>query len=153
MSQKLLRKLRKETDDKIEDVVDILLKNVPGKDVKSNLEWIENSSKLLSYKKRKNKQLILASAALIICTVIAGGLWAISKSRINVSMNTVSSNVTFKLSEDWSLPAPFTTGNLRIENFQALHAPELGIAFEDDTGSAQLEVSGKNIVIEKIGVG
>lgn len=150
MSEKLLVKLEKKTDEKIEQVVEKLLKSDPGENIKSNLDWIEKSSKLLSYKRKKNKLWIPASVVLIICTVVAGGLWAISKSEINVSMKTVSSNVAFKLSERWSLPAPFTTGNLRIENFQALHSPELGITFEDDSGSAQLEVSGKNIVIEKL---
>ncbi|MGD2087820.1 MAG: hypothetical protein PVH61_16700 [Candidatus Aminicenantes bacterium] len=153
MTEKLLDKL-KELEKKrnviLEQEVEKLLEIDTDEDIQSNPDWLEQSSKLLSYKKKKSKLWIPASVVLIICTVVAGGLWAISKSEINVSMKTVSSNIAFKLSERWSLPAPVTTGNLRIENFQALHAPELGVTFEDNSGSAQLEVSGKNIVIEKL---
>ena len=56
----------------------------------------------------------------------------------------------FTLSEEWRLPETFSTDSLRIENFQALHNTELDINFNDQSGNAYLEVSGKDIVIERL---
>ncbi len=158
MNEKLLDKIKeleKKRDVILEQEVEKLLDIDTGEDIQSNLDWLEKSSKLLSYKKnimsgKKNRRLIPAMILLLSCTLAIGLLWSISKSQITVSMKTVSSNVGFTLSENWSLPETLTTDYLRIENFQALHAPELGITFEDQSGNAQLEISGKNIVIETL---
>jgi hypothetical protein len=151
MSDKLLKKLEKIRNKKIKQQAERLIKNDICEDIKSDLDWIETSSRLLSYKKNnKLFGLIPPPVVLIICFLVAGFLWAVSLPGINVTMKIVSDSVSFTLSEKWSLPKPFTTRYLRIENFQALHAPELGISFEDESGSAELEIYGKNIVIEKL---
>jgi hypothetical protein len=151
MSDKPLKKLEKIRNKKIKQEAERLIKNDACEDIKSNLDWIETSSRLLSH--QKNNKLfgfIPAPAVLIICFLVAGLLWAISIPEINVTMKTVSHSVGFTLSEKWSLPKPFTTGYLRIENFQALHAPELGISFDNESGSAEVEIYGENIVMEKL---
>lgn len=151
-NKKPFKELKKKTKEKIDQQAEKLLKSDPGKDIKSNLDWIENSTKLLSYRKNHGWFGRIPAAVVLFFFVLtaAGLLWTISLSRINMSMETVSSNAAFTLSESWWLPQRFTTGYLRIENFQALHGPELDLTFEDESGSAQLEVSGKKIVIERL---
>lgn len=158
MTEKLpdkIKELEKKRAVTLEQGVERLLAIDTGEDIQSDLEWLEESSTLLNHVKnimsgKKSWKLIGAIILFLTCTLIVGGLWAISLPETYVSMKTVSGNVGFTLSENWSLPETFTTDYLRIENFQALHAPELDITFNHQSANAQLEISGKNIVIERL---
>ncbi len=158
MNEKLLDKIKeleKKREVIFEQEAEKLLATGSDEETKSNLDRIENLSKLLDYKKniistKRYKRLIPALLLILSCTIVAGLLWSTTKSKITVSMKTVSSNVGFTLSQEWSLPETVTTDFLRIENFQALNNAELDLSFEDQSGNADLEVRGKDIVIESL---
>lgn len=151
MDKEVFKKFERKRESKIEKIIGSLLDNKSVEEVEADIQWLEASSKLLGHKKNNRRwKLITDVTVVLILLFFAGMLWTMSLSEINVSIKTRSSNVKFMLADKWTLSGPFTVQCLRIENIQTLHAPELNISFEDESRSSSLDITGENIVIEKL---
>jgi hypothetical protein len=144
-----LKELRKKRKRKVDETFEKLLGDSSIEEINAGIAWLEASSKLLNiYRGRKPWYKLTLAFIIVLFTALVFGI--ITKSEVNASMKVRCTNVNFLLSEKWPLPDPIPVDYLRIENFQALHAPELDISFNDESRGSYLELRGENIVIENL---
>lgn len=150
MDKKLTKRLNEERARRLSEAAK-LLENDDIDGAKSQLNWVDTSSKLLSstqHATRRKWSVIILS----VCVVLAGIAWTLRISRTHVSLDVITENVVLTLRQDWSCNHHFTPGRILISNITELSAPGLNLTAGANSGkdSMWLELQGNGISVEEL---
>jgi hypothetical protein len=151
MDEKAMEQMNSERIRRIDEASRKLLSNdLDG--AKSDLAWMEISSKLAAAGQKKSHVLLPIILTGIVCILLVGFAWTIRRPWVQVSVEVVTANVSMTLSKDWIARHSFASDKVFINNLMEISAPGLNLSKKSDPGKEQmsLELKGKDIIISKL---
>jgi hypothetical protein len=139
--------------ERVASAIRLALDPKKSEDLKTNIEEVENYSKLLSLvEARWSADWIAAAIVAVVCLAVASFLWSTKVSATNVSMTLETESIRGMLGHDWRVDDPFQSSAMHFENLSAVQAPNLGLAINGGKGDAWFSLAGGQLTLEGLQV-
>jgi len=151
MDEKAIEQMNSERIRRIDEASRKLLSNdLEG--AKSDLAWMEISSKVAVAGQKKSHVLLPIILTGIVCILLVGFAWTIRRPWVQVSVEIVTANVSMTISKDWLARHSFASDKVFINNLMEINAPGLNLSKKLNPEKEQMsaELKGKDIIINKL---
>ena len=121
--------------------------------IRPDLEEIDAYSKLLAAAEPpRQRTWIMPAVVAVVCVVVAGLLWSMKVRRTNVFMTADTESLRFVLAQPWRLENAFHSPQIHGERLSTIHAPNLGLNFDESSADAWFELRGGTSELETLEV-
>lgn len=149
MSPNLRRRLAAWREERIQKAAKRFVNSDDSRALISDLEEIAACSQLLSAMERRYTWIWPVSIA-VACIAVAGALWSTRIPRSNISMAVDSDSVRLTLAKPWRSENTFHSSFMRLDRLTTIEAPNLGLALDDTSNDAWVELAGGRIDLATI---
>jgi hypothetical protein len=117
--------------------------------VRPELDEIDTYSKLLgAIEPEQRRTWIVPAVVAVICVIVAGLLWSMKVRSTNIFMTAETENMRFTLGRPWRIEHAFHAPQIHAERLSIVHAPNLGLNFDESSADAWFELNGGTSDVE-----
>jgi hypothetical protein len=126
-----------------------------GADISERLRRIEAADRLLSHIKPPSHTRAVAATIAVACVVAGGLAWALPVPKASVTLEAFTEAVSLRLAEPWTWTGDVALGSgpLRIEGWDRVSAPMVGIDMASPNGEAWLESQDAELRLTTLALG
>ena len=151
IDKETVKRLDSEREKRIKDASVKLLENSDLEGAKQDLAWAETSSKLIASTTLATR-LKWSALFICLCLLIVGLLWTLHVRSTHISLDILTQNVSLTIHQDWSSKFKFLSDHIFINNIKKVSGLNPEIKLKPDEMSLSLELSGKDIMIDKLDI-
>jgi hypothetical protein len=143
MSDDLRDSLEAQRKERIARASRRLLDGESAQAIRPDLDEIDAYSKLLAaVEPARQRTWIMPAVVAVVCVAVAGLLWSMKVRRTNIFMTADTESMRFVLARPWRLENAFHSAQIHGERLSTIHAPNLGLNFDESSADAWFELSG-----------